>query len=538
MKRMKKLMALVIAVAMVLAMGVVAFAADETYKIAIKNETSGFTYNAYQIFTGDLSKGDNGETVLSNVAWGSGISDTGKAALYNKYSLTGTDQTAQKVANAIAADTSTTKADDIATLLAKTTTGGLGAAIEMPYSENITVGSESFKGYAATGQAAGWYLVVNTAIPTGDSQTYSDYIVQVVQDVAIAPKSGVPESEKHIDATTLVNASDYNIGDDVPFVLTFKLPSDYANYATYPVDFYDDMCAGLTYNGDAKIYYGSSDTGGTDITFAADTSKTSEYTGGTVYKAAIADLKTAAPALRASDVITIKYSAKLNANAVTGSTGNPNKYQVVFSNNPNGDGKGTTPWDKNIVFTYKSVFNKIDKDNKPLTGADFTLFKFVPSENGQDTYGEGDSAIKGTWTNVTELHSGDGAINPTKTKSASGDVADAVFTFNGIDAGIYKLVETTTPTGYNTIDDVIFEVTASFDPTADNPVLTTLAATGGLQVTGDVATGTITSNILNEQGSELPTTGGIGTTIFYIVGAILVVGGGILLVSRRRMSSN
>ena len=256
-------MALVLAMLLLAALAVPAMAADTTYKIAIKNETSGFTYNAYQIFTGDLSG-----SVLSNVQWGTGISQAGKDALYNRYGLDGTEgkeKTAAKVAEKIAAVGSTeadkkAEADAIATLIAKTTTGGLGTAIAMSYSDSITVGSETFKGYkTAADQVAGYYLIVNSGVPTGDDKTFSDYIVEVVQDVAVAPKSGKPESEKKVDDINdstgatgeKQDSADHDIGDTISYTLTAKLPGDYANYDKYYLQFQDDMSGGLTLNTDS-----------------------------------------------------------------------------------------------------------------------------------------------------------------------------------------------------------------------------------------------------------------------------------------------
>lgn len=177
-----------------------------------------------------------------------------------------------------------------------------------------------------------------------------------------------------------------------------------------------------------------------------------------------------------------------------------------------------------------------------MTGADFTLYKFIENENGIDTY----NSKKGTWTDVTTL--GDGTNKPSKAKDSytkgNKTAANAKFTFSGIDAGVYKLVETTTPTGYNTLEDQIFTITATHELEADNPKLTALTGADGAEFTmtaqksGNDFTGELTADIENKQGAELPSTGGIGTTIFYILGAILVLGAGIVLVTRRRMSAN
>ena len=552
-------MALVLAMLLLAALAVPAMAADTTYKIAIKNETSGFTYNAYQIFTGDLSG-----SVLSNVQWGTGISQAGKDALYNRYGLDGTEgkeKTAAKVAEKIAAVGSTeadkkAEADAIATLIAKTTTGGLGTAIAMSYSDSITVGSETFKGYkTAADQVAGYYLIVNSGVPTGDDKTFSDYIVEVVQDVAVAPKSGKPESEKKVDDINdstgatgeKQDSADHDIGDTISYTLTAKLPGDYANYDKYYLQFQDDMSGGLTLNTDSvKIFYGSSDTTGTAITFTA--AEGTSYTTapvGQLYTYTIADVKTTASSLGAGDVITITYTATLNANAKIGEAGNPNKYRIEYSNNPNNAGEGkptsTTPWDINIVFTYKTVFNKEDgTTHKPLTGADFELFKFIKSESGTETY----KTVKGDWVNVTALHTGTGAVNPTKTKSAHTDGTDsadnAKFTFAGLDDGYYKLQETATPPGYNSVDDVYFTITAEHEVKTEDPKLTSLSGAEGttFTMTAVKSEGSLTSKIDNNKGSTLPETGGIGTTIFYVAGSILVLAAAILLITKRRMGNN
>ena len=336
------------------------------------------------------------------------------------------------------------------------------------------------------------------------------------------------------------------------------LPEDYGNFKQYKIVFTDDMSGGLTYNGDAKIFYGAADTTGDDIDFAEDTTQTSAYTtstynaNGKVYSFTIDNLKAATAtaeqkALTAGSVIKITYTATLNKNAVIGKTGNPNKYKIDFSSNPNQDAGGTpetndTPWDTNIVFTYKTVFNKVDQNKNPLTGADFTLYKFIEDTDGEDEY----KGKAGTWTDVTTLGLGDDKPKKdvealTKGEGAAAKTAaNAKFTFSGIDAGVYKLVETTTPPTYNTLPDQIFEITATHELVSDDPQLTDLTGTDGAQftMTKDVAAGSLTAEIENKEGTALPSTGGIGTTIFYVLGAILVVGAGVVLVTRRRMSAN
>ena len=113
------------------------------------------------------------------------------------------------------------------------------------------------------------------------------------------------------------------------------------------------------------------------------------------------------------------------------------------------------------------------------------------------------------------------------------------FTFSGLDDGNYRLTETKTPAGYNTIEDIYFTITAEHDVLSDNPALTSLsgnATTGEITFTSNTAEGSLSANVINNAGATLPETGGMGTTVFYVVGAALVVTAVVLLVTKKRMS--
>lgn len=181
---------------------------------------------------------------------------------------------------------------------------------------------------------------------------------------------------------------------------------------------------------------------------------------------------------------------------------------------------GSTVHDKVIVFTYKFQANKTDGTNA-LPGAGFTLYKFIPG-SGTDKLGDGESAVNGTWTVVTEKTTGEDRTT---------------FEWVGIDDGTYKLVESTVPSGYNGMEPVIFVVSAAHDTLSDDPALTSL--------TGNLVSGTVfasysdnilSADIVNKAGATLPETGGMGTTIFYVLGSVLVVGAAVLLITKKRMS--
>lgn len=513
MKHSKKLASLLLALVMALSLAVTAFADESTtYSITINNSTAGHTYEAYQIFTGDLATNEAGNKVLSNIVWGSGVSEAGQTALGDA---------------AAKAETLKTEADAkaFAKAVAPYLTTAAGSA------NTVTDGK-----YVISGLAAGYYLVKDQdGSLIDDNDSYTEYIIQVVGNVTATPKSDVPEVQKKVkdinDSTDTTktdwqDSADYDIGDSIPFQLKATLADNVSSYTTYKVVFHDTLSKGLTYNNDAKVYIGGTETNGFAVTATVNADGTTTLT------VSCDDVK----ALDASNssVITVEYTAKLNENAVLGSAGNPNEVYLEYSNNPNKSEKGNnetgeTPKDVVIVFTYKTIINKVDSENKPLTGAAFKLEKLIKGKDGDAD----------TWTTVKEF-----AVDETTTS----------FTFSGLDDGQYKLTETKTPVGYNTIDPIYFVIEATHGETADAPTLKTLNAyltdaNGNKQTemkdgervnidlgTVDLTAGSITTTVVNKSGSKLPSTGGIGTTIFYVLGGVLVLAAVVLLVTKKRMS--
>ena len=220
---------------------------------------------------------------------------------------------------------------------------------------------------------------------------------------------------------------------------------------------------------------------------------TTEKDGKTVLSIVITDVKAVADITQDENKVVVEYNATLNENAVIGSAGNTNDVELTYSNNPNATGDGTTkpadtgktPKDTVKVFTYQTIINKVDQDGKALSGAEFTLVK-----KNKD----------GSTKNVDVVKNAEG-------KS---------FTFKGLDAGNYVLEETKTPDGYNTIKAIEFTIDADYDKEADD---------------------SLKADIVNRKGSLLPSTGGMGTTILYVIGSILVLVAAILLITKKRMDA-
>ena len=584
MKKFKKIMALAIAMVMMLSMSMAVFAAntpvatpDGGFTVTVTHDSTDegtHSYEAYQIFTGDLVQDESGNKSLSNIGWGDGITVDGdfvaaiealRDSTADGYVALTTTSSAAAFADAIA---ELNARHDSAT--AQAVAAAIGAALN---SANVIEGTAT----GVSGLQPGYYLIQDAAAPTAPDNEHNSgaktrYILQVVGTVTIAEKASVPSVVKKVgdvndtDGGDAVyqDSADYDIGDAVPFKITATTASTVHDYVKYHVTIVDDQSAGLdapegfsiavltgdpltvanTANATATKTVGKIKVTATVITEGADfqikvTFENTDNAGKTENLVKLGDGADSAP-------IVVSYTSVLNSSAELGATGNPNEVKLKYSNNPNSTDdsdtdEGETPKDKVIVFTYKPVINKVDENNEPLTGAGFTLYKEVAAgyvaQEGETV--QTGAAIK------TALAAQNSSINAAALKDASNYVAKAMtlvtgsqtsFEFKGIDDGKYVLVETTIPEGYNAFVAEEFEVTATHSAESDDPQLTAL--TGGNRLTGAADAGTLTGNVENKSGAVLPSTGGIGTTIFYILGAILVLGAGIVLVTRRRMSAN
>lgn len=499
------MLALLAALALVLAMAVPAFADEAKYTIS--TDQANHTYEVYQIFTGDLS-----ERTLSNVKWGRNSknnegANVGAAVLATIEGLKG--ETDAKIWN------------------------GIEQYVNFETTPFVEVTSTT-----PASVPAGYYVIKDKdGSQDGKQDAYTNYIVQVAGNVKIKPKSSVPTVKKEVkdinDSTETAlgewqKDADHDFNDKVCFRLTGTLPENYATYTTYEYIFHDTMSKGLTFDpSSVEIYLGDEETG-TKIDVSKYTVSTqSGANDGTEITIKFADLKTAVNAT-SDNKITVVYKATLNEQSVIGSAGNPNKVYLEFSNNPNGEGTGKTPEDTVIVFTYKVAANKVDGNDEKLAGAGFKLSKFDKESDSWKLVG---------YQNVKL----DARGNPVETNGRYevANATDTSFAWNRIDDGKYKLEEVVTPAGYNTIDPVEFDVVAGHA----NLTLSSLSGTkttgtvGEYTFTANAAEGSLTTNIVNQSGTVLPSTGGMGTTVFYVVGGGLMAVAVVLLVTKKRMEN-
>ena len=560
-----------------------AFAAEASHTLTINSQTSGHTFEAYQVFAGDYST-ENDTEHLSNVTWGTGVDgDALLAALKSDVTI----------GNAFA-DCAT--AADVATVLESY--GGDSASIDAfaaVVEEHLTTthtdsgaptGTAPNLVYTISGLDDGYYFVKDQddSLAGQESNAYTKFMLRVLGDETVDAKADFPPLDKKIDAATdtdtengddPVSSNNAAIGDKVPYILTSKVP-EMDGYDTYYFIVNDTLSKGLTFNDDVVIKIGNDTlTKGTDYTVTTTGGEGQQTNVRIVFKDFIQYKD------QAGDAITITYSATLNENAVIGAVdGNPNKAQLIYSNDPNYDYDGDEPSGDEptgktpevTVRTYVTGIRiaKVGEDGQTaLTGAKFkiegtrlntvlvsgtryvqdndsgTYYQLKPTTaNGEYTYTDKaptdqtkDAYVDPTGAKKFRLETfTDSPITKAEDVSYEGWVdASGVLVFKGLGAGEYTITELVAPNGYNLLASPI---TVNIDwqaPATGSNDCTWSTRTEGASY--DASDGMIHITIENQAGATLPSTGGIGTTVFYVTGGVLVVGALIAYTVKRRMAA-
>lgn len=562
MKMLKKTMALALAVMMAMAMCVTAFA-DSTVKLTISDEKN-HSYEVYQVLTGDVSNLTNGKGTLSNVKAGSSANSTL------------TDANVSEVVKLLSGSDSSVSEANLGNTVWSYVNGGT-----VYKTVNVTGGT------ATIDVAPGYYLLKDVTTDTTDS--LSRYVVAVAGDTTVTPKTETPDIDKKIIDTDANEALDDSkktdtaaIGDTIEYEVTGQVP-DMTGYTYYYYVLNDTLSKGLTLDENSfnVTVGGQTAVKGTDYNVYV----TKNDDGTTSFKLAFADMK---DTYSKGAAISIKYNATVNKDAEIGVKPNTNTASLQYSNNPNTSEKSdktpdqpgvpeegpdsknpTGNTEKYITKTYVTelkLTKTFDGDVKNgLIGAEFTLTgenlntielttasKFVEDTNGtywkltDGAYTTDDPATEGMDTSKYESTTTKYSVQTVVTeKTTSADNkkvvatigADGTITFTGLNYGTYTLSETKTPTGYNTASDINFAITRSLDADSSTAKVggTVTWADDSDDVTYNADTKTFSVTVDNVSGKLLPSTGGIGTTIFYVVGTLLVVGAAVLLISKRRM---
>ena len=545
MKKAGKLLPFLLVLTIVFSLSVTALAA-ETYSITVDGSgtVANHTFEAYQIFSGDLhtpatGEGGNTSKILSNIVWGTGV-NTAAAGF----------DAAFPDSAAVTAERLITVAD--AQAFAKKIAPFL-SGVHTDCSTKDASGN-----YVISNLPAGYYLVKDKDNSlTGENDFYTAYLMKVVANVTATPKGEKPTLEKQIqnnntgEWSTTGNVA-FQLGDTVKFRIITSVPdvSRYPDGYTYIV--HDTMTAGFTskVTADKTSVSIVIDNDPTD-TLAGDyytivlnphdgTGETSHFDISIDISKAIADGK-----LQPGDKLYINYEAVLNEKADIYQIGrypNTNTAQLEYSNNPNGAGTGKTPESKVNAWTFPAIISKVDgKDNaKTLEGAKFVLSR-NPNLKVSDMQCD-ENGVPAVTTGLIALFAPAGQSSTAPYDIATADQITAgehityvielgSKTLAGFGEHAYYLYETKAPNGYNLLSEPVkftFHSSATNDFLAGDPAWITLNDSA-IKLTG------MQFEIANNSGATLPETGGIGTTLFYVIGALLVVGAGVLLVTKKRM---
>ena len=545
---MKKLVSILLALAMIMAMATTAFAEENTQLTIESSEDK--TYAGYQLLklttslkTGEHHTAHEDENAHTDACYNYAYTVNEKYRLVLQEEVlakggnyiwdgiemptTAAGVTDEQILKYLGNQTSD-EGDTYHTM--RTVADRLFRAIQ---DKNIAADAPGLTGTANIEQ--GYWMFAETTDNQGNNAASSLVMVDTKgQDsLTIKPKVSLPTLEKkvkdiddsedaNISDNAWIDSADHDIADTVPFKLTADLPSNFIAYIErdadgksihpYKMIFHDTLSAGLDLKeGSVKVYMYETlykANVDTDVNDGADvtnyfTVKTEELTDGCSFEVICNDV-IGIPNVGSGYAFVVYYEAKLNENAVIGADGNPNEAYLEFSNDPYGDSTGKTAKDKVTVFTYQLIINKVDIHNHALKGAGFTLYK-------KDNLGQ---------------------YNAVGTEIKGADIT--TFTWKGLDDGDYKLEETTVPEGYNKMDDILFSVTAGHSETATEPALISLD--GGVIGTGVIETGAITKDIVNKTGTVLPETGAEGTFLLLTCSSVVVMIAVVFMVTRKRMS--
>lgn len=585
MKTIKRISCLLLALALMMALSVTAFAVGETVKgsITIKDapnvSVAGKTFNAYKIL--DVKSYTDAVIENDEVTKPATVVYTVPAELKDFYakryslSVDAGDFDAQVVAK-IKAEVESNPFVFAAAALAAAKDASITPG-------TVTAGAEA-KSVTIDNLPLGYYVVEDAGAATPISALILD---TTNPDVNVVIKADKPSIDKNIDGAKDTDESTtgnvkYNnaaIGDKVPYKVTSKVP-DMTGYTKYYFVVNDTLSKGLTFNNDVVIKIGEK-TLAKDTDYIVTTTPVQDeegnMTGETAVEIVFKNFIQYKTDTYKNANILITYSATVNENAVIGTAGNPNEVKLTYSNNPNvtdngeptnpdkpttGSPVGETPKEETRTYVTDLEIIKVDQDGNRLTGAEFkldgtklntvlvTTDVYTKDENGtywklnDGTYTTDDPATEGMdqskyesttvkYTKSVQTSTIEKAENVTYTGTVG---SDGVLRFAGLSAGDYTITEIKAPSGYNLLKGnitvkIVFTAPAE---AATSPDCTWTYTWGD---TADTSSNSNTVTVTNNAGLELPSTGGMGTTIFYVLGSVLLVGAAVLLITKKRMSA-
>ncbi len=433
------------------------------------------TFRAYQLFAGDAF-----EDKLSNVTWGSGVDGDGLLTALRADGFLG-DYFTDCVNADQAAEVLSDNGENSEFLICFNSIAAQHVTTPEAEASSGSADGTSYT-YRLSSLPDGYYIVTDSGAETDDANSL--YMTRLLNGdtVSIAVKAVYPTVEKTIAEGSSEKGTSASAGEVITFELTGTIPEDLSGYEEYAYIFHDVMSSNLTFaeplalsvtatKGTPEFEYEAS---GQDLTVTVSNAK---------------DL--------AGSIVSVKYDAVLLADAEPG-VAEENTVYLEYTHDPNTDEHGRTTEHKVYVYEFDLTVYKEDARGEALQGAGFTLYK---------------RDAEGNWQEVKKYEAGD----------------DTEFRFEDLGEGSYKLAETTTPDGYNTIEDIEFQILAAYNVdgtisslTTDHPDISVNGATG------------FSATVVNKAGAVLPKFGGSGVFLFYLGGALLIAAAVLLMKKSRR----
>lgn len=482
------------------------FAAEDC-QILIQDPDADQTYTAYQIFSASPYEED-GSTVLDNLEWGSSID----SAKLTGQTLAGFDSPATPDnARAIAQELSGKSDTEMQTAAAS-----LLSLVDLSKAAG-TAAEQTNGSYVISGLKPGYYLISDTLNPGSAARAQSAILLQVVSGTTtVTPKKGAPTQTKQVKTNAnseysspveWTTGADYSVGDIIDYRLVNTLPAAMSYYQTYQMQISDTMDKGLALNPSSIALEVEAD-GKSEAVSSDLYTVTTSAAGFTINIPDAKKLEVAnTPAFEQNDPkLIVTYNSTLTKDALIYTQKNQNTATLTYSNSPEDEhSTNTTPKSTTTVYTFEVDVEKTDDSNKPLTGAEFTLYK--KDENGE---------LK--------------EVAVVTAKEAVGDDKN-VYAFKDLGSGTYVLKETVTPGGYSTAEPVTFTIQAHYTVDQNGDALLNNVTIDGTETTLD-DNGIFHMTVENQKGLHLPKTGSAGMAILLVVGAAAVVLG--ILFSRKK----
>lgn len=560
-KTIKRLGAVLLAMAMAVSVLCTGALAADTYSITV-NGKAGHTYQAYQIFTGTVSA--DGKT-LSDIKWGTGVTPETLLAKLKENTAVATDfkditdakDNAEKIAEIIG------KFDD-----SSKEAYAVADAVEASVTETLTSGTiaDNATSTKITVSHAGYYLIkdANRSQDNNSETVYTRNILKIVEpNTTITTKDAVPSLKKTItgineNASANAEANTAGIGDKINYKLTATVP-DMSGYTSYTFKITDTMSKGLTFNNDVAITIGGT---ALEKTTAFEVSSvTTDGDGNQTFTITIKDFINYKDDVGKNIIVT--YSATLNEKADLSTAGNTNEAKITYSNDPNkSDLTGDTPTSKVKTYTTGLKLKKVanTEDGKTLDGAKFKILgtgskvvlvnqtiynkdntngTYYLKKDGSYTTTEPTDETKGTYDSITQKYKKIETVTkdtiPTNFETEAYVDTDGVLKIEGLGEGTYTITELVAPDGYNLLTKPITITISASNVTFNS--CTWSIKNGDTDLNIDTIDNTLyLLTVINKAGSTLPSTGGMGTKLFYTIGGILMAGAAIVLVVRKRRS--